>query len=72
MDVKQHSSCGENERCDSATHKMLESSKSQSLTFDPHDFLSLYSTEEEAQNEQQNIKSDEVVAEINSFLTEVN
>ena len=74
MEVKKHSSCEANERCDSPTHKPLESSKSQSSTFDPNDFLSFYSTEEEeeAQNEQQNIKSDEVVAEINSFLTEVN
>ena len=54
MDVKQQSSCGENERCDSPTHKPFEISKSQSLKFDPHDFLSFYSTEEkeEEQNEQ--------------------
>ena len=73
MEVKKHSCCEANERCDSPTHKPLESSKSQSSTFDPNDFLSFYSTEEEkAQNEQQNIKNDEVVAEINSFLTEIN
>ena len=74
MEVKKHSSCEANERCDPPTHKPLESSKSQSSTFDPNDFLSFYSTEEEeeAQNEQQNIKSDEVFAEINSFLIEEN
>ena len=74
MQVKKQSNCEANERCDSPTHKPLESSKSQSSTFDPNDFLSFYSTEEEekAQNEQQNIKNDEVVAEINSFLTEIN
>ena len=73
MEVKKHSSCEANERSDSPTHKTLESSKSQSSTFDPNDFLSFYSTEEEeAQNEQQNIKSDEVFAEINSFLIEEN
>ena len=72
MEVKKHSSCEANENCDSPTHKPLESSKSQSSTFDPNDFLSFYSTEEEAQNKQQNIKSDKVVAQINSFLIEVN
>ena len=73
MEVKKHSRCEANQRCDSPTHQPLESSKSQSSTFDPNDFLSFYSTEEEeAQNEQQNMKSDEVIAEINSFLTEVN
>ena len=55
MEVKKNSSCEANERCDSPTHKPLESSKSQSPTFDPNDFLSFYSTEEEkeAQNKQQ-------------------
>ena len=74
MEVKKNSSCEANERCDSPTHRPLESSKSQSSTFDPIDFLSFYSTEKEkeAQNEQQNLKSDKVVAEINSFLTKVN
>ena len=74
MEVQRHSSCEANEHCDSPTHKPLESSKSQSSMFDPNDFLSFYSTkeEEEAQNEQQNIKSDEVIAEINKFLNEVN
>ena len=55
MEVKNHSSCDPNERCDSPTHKPLESSKSQSSTYDPYNFLGFYSTEE-AQNEQQNIK----------------
>ena len=73
IEVKKHSSCEANERSDSPTHKTLKSSKLQSSTFDPNDFLSFYSTEEEeAQNEQQNIKSDEVFAEINSFLIEEN
>ena len=73
MEVKKHSRCEANQRCDSPTHQPLESSKSQSSTFDPNNFLSFYCTEEEeAQNEQQNMKSDEVIAEINSFLTEVN
>ena len=54
MEVKKHSSCKANERCGSSTHKSLESSKSQSSTCDPNDFLSFHSTEEEeVQNEQQ-------------------
>ena len=78
MEVKKHSRCEANQRCDSPTHQPLESSKSQSSTFDPNNFLSFYCTEEEEQkeeklqNEQQGMKSDEVISEINSFLTEVN
>ena len=74
MEVKKHSSCEANERCDSHIHKLLRVQSHNLQRLIQNDFLSFYSTEEEeeAQNEQQNIKSDEVVVEINSFLTEVN
>ena len=59
MEVKKHSRCEANQRCDSPTQQPIESSKSQYSTFDPNNFLRFYSTDEEdqekVQNEQQNM-----------------